>query len=398
MDILLFGGSFDPVHNGHYSILSAAMEYKKFDKIIIMPTGTPGHKANCKAPFEVRKLMAQTAFSKLGADMEVSDFEGNSREKSYSYITVDYLKKQYPGGEIWFVIGADSAVSMHTWVNWEQLAQNVNFLVFARNFDDSGNLEKAVEKIKVYSPKTTVLKSPVVPVSSTMLREMIASGQNFSHWVDCDVEKIIRENCLYSADYYKRNLGTARLLVPILLKSNRAQHTFNVEKLAAELAQIYGLDVNKARLCALLHDIMKHAPEDIMLRRAYQSDIIEKIKDKPVTVLHGFAAADYAKREMGIEDSDTLMAIKSHTCGRRGMSDLEKVIYLADMLSEERDYPEKEGLLKLAREESLDIAMEQALKDSIKWLKVKKREIDRDSIEALEYFIDLNNHGGNQNG
>ena len=61
-------------------------------------------------------------------------------------------------------------------------------------------------------------------------------------------------------------------------------------------------------------------------------------------VLHGFAAADFARREMEIEDEEILMAIKSHTCGRQNMTDLEKVVYLADMLSEERNYPEKEKI------------------------------------------------------
>ena len=398
MDILLFGGSFDPVHHGHYAILETALEYRKFDKVIVMPVGSPGHKPSCKAPFEVRKHLAETAFSKLGADVEVSDFEGRSFEKSYSYITVDHLKAKYPGADIWFVIGTDSAVNMHTWKNWQYLAANVSFLVFARDYDDEDEIAAAVEKIRAFSPGTTVLKSRVVPVSSTQLRKMIADGEDFSQWVDPDVERLIKENGLYSDDYYTRNTGTARMLVPLMLREKRAQHTFNVEKLAVKMAEKYGVDVEKAGLCALLHDIMKQADEDIMLHRAMQSDIIERIKDKPVPVLHGFAAADYAKREMGIEDSDTLMAIKSHTCGRRGMSDLEKVIYLADMLSEERSYPEKEGLLQLVWEKGLDAAMEQALKDSINWLREKKGEIDRDSIEALEYFVNLNHHGGKQNG
>ena len=181
-----------------------------------------------------------------------------------------------------------------------------------------------------------------------------------------------------------------------MLREKRAQHTFNVAKLAVELAEMYGVDVQKARLAALLHDIMKQQPDDIMLHRARQSDIIEKIDSKPMPVLHGFAAADYARREMGIEDEEILMAIKSHTCGRKNMTDIEKVIYLADMLSEERNFPEKEPLLALARH-NLDIAMEQALKDSINWLKERGGDIDTDSYEALEYFTALND-GGNSNG
>ena len=397
MDILLFGGSFDPVHNGHENILRTALQYKKFDKIIIMPIGSPGHKASCKAPFPVRKYMVEQAFSDIGVDMEVSDFEGNSFEKSYSYITADHLKTLYPDGKIHFIIGSDSAINMHKWVNWKHLAQTVTFLVFDREKEENPLLAQAVENIRVYSPDTMVIKSQVFPVSSTQVRSMAANGEDISALVDHKVNDIIKEYHLYSADFYQKNIGTANLLIPLLLREKRAQHTFNVAKLAVAFAEKHGVDTQKARLAALLHDIMKQVPDHIMLHRAQQSDIINKINSKPMPVLHGFAAADFARREMDIEDEEIIMAIKSHTCGRRYMSDLEKVIYLADMLSEERNYPEKEPLLALAWE-NLDVAMEQALKDSINWLKEKGGAIDTDSYEALEYFINLNSNGGNYNG
>ncbi|MBQ5327230.1 MAG: nicotinate (nicotinamide) nucleotide adenylyltransferase [Oscillospiraceae bacterium] len=396
MDILLFGGSFDPVHNGHENILRTALEYKKFDKIIIMPIGSPGHKPSCKAPFAVRKHLVELAFGDMGVEMEVSDFEGNSRQKSYSYITVDHLKNLYPGSRIYFIIGADSAINMHKWMNWQYLAQNVIFLVFDREEEANPRLLQAVKNIQQYSPDTVIIKSKVFPVSSTQIRNLAGEGQDITGLVDVKVQPIIEKYQLYSNDFYEKNINTARLLIPLMLREKRAQHTYNVAKLAVELARMYGVDTQKAELAALLHDIMKQQPDDIMLHRARQSDIIEKIDSKPMPVLHGFAAADYARREMGIEDEEILMAIKSHTCGRKNMTDIEKVIYLADMLSEERNFPEKEPLLALARQ-NLDIAMEQALKDSINWLKERGGEIDRDSCEALEYFTALN-HGGKFNG
>ncbi len=392
----MFGGSFDPVHNGHENILRTALEYKKFDKIIIMPIGSPGHKPSCKAPFAVRKHLVQLAFGDIGVDMQVSDFEGNSREKSYSYITVQHLKSLYPDGKIHFVIGADSAINMHKWMNWQYLAQNVTYLVFDRQEGENPQLEQAVETLKQYSPDTVIIKNKVFPVSSTQIRTMAANGEDISALVDSKVAPVIEKYHLYSTDFYEKNLGTAQLLIPLMLRENRAQHTLNVAKLAVELAAMYGVDTQKAELAALLHDIMKQQPDEIMLHRARQSDIIEKIDRKPIPVLHGFAAADFARREMGIDDEEIIMAIKSHTCGRRYMTDLEKVIYLADMLSEERKFPEKEPLLALARQ-NLDIAMEQALKDSINWLKEKGGAIDTDSYEALEYFTALN-HGGKNNG
>lgn len=396
MDILFFGGSFDPVHNGHENILRTALNYKKFDKIIVMPVGSPGHKPSCKAPFPVRKYLVEQAFGDIGVELLVSDFEGNSREKSYSYLTVDYLKSVYPQATIYFIIGADSAINMKSWARWEYLAGQVTYLVFAREHDEDDRLAAAVKEIQQYSPATAIIRSQVVPVSSTQIRNTAAAGGDISGFVDSKVNALIEKYHLYSADFYERNIGTAQLLIPLMLRENRAQHTFNVAKLAVAFAEKYGVDTQKAYLCALLHDIMKQQPDRIMLHRAQQSDIIEKIAAKPMPVLHGFAAADFARREMGIEDEEILMAIKSHTCGRRNMSNLEKVIYLADMLSEERNFPEKEPLLALAWS-NLDIAMEQALKDSINWLKEKGGAIDSDSYEALEYFTTLN-HGGNCNG
>lgn len=396
MDILFFGGSFDPVHNGHENILRTALNYKKFDKIIVMPVGSPGHKPSCKAPFPVRKHLVEQAFSDIGVELLVSDFEGNSREKSYSYLTVDYLKSVYPQATIYFIIGADSAINMKSWARWQYLAGQVTFLVFAREYDEDDLLTAAVKEIQQYSPDTAIIRSQVIPVSSTQLRNTAAAGGDISGLVDGKVNRLIEKYHLYADDFYERNIGTAQLLIPLMLREKRAQHTFNVAKLAVQFAEKYGVDTQKAYLCALLHDIMKQQPDRIMLHRAQQSDIIEKIAAKPMPVLHGFAAADFARREMGIEDEEILMAIKSHTCGRRNMSNLEKIIYLADMLSEERDFPEKEPLLALAWTD-LDIAMEQALKDSINWLKEKGGAIDSDSYEALEYFTTLN-HGGNCNG
>jgi nicotinate-nucleotide adenylyltransferase len=232
MDILLFGGSFDPVHNGHENILRTALDYKKFDKIIIMPIGSPGHKPSCKAPFAVRKHLVELAFGDIGVEMEVSDFEGNSSEKSYSYITVDYLKSLYPDSKIHFVIGADSAINLHKWMKWQHLAQNVTFLVFDREEGENPQLLQAVENIKQYSPDTVIIKNKVFPVSSTQIRSLVQAGGDITGLVVTKVKPVIEKYSLYSTDFYQKNMGTARLLIPLMLREKRAQHTFNVAKLA----------------------------------------------------------------------------------------------------------------------------------------------------------------------
>lgn len=395
MEILFFGGAFDPVHNGHTAILKSAMEYKKFDKVIVMPTGLPSHKDSCKAPFEIRKHMARLVFRKINENIEVSSYEGNCLEKNYSYKTIDRLKEKYPGSNIYFIIGSDSAINIKTWANWEYLAKNVIFLVFAREFNQESELGIAIEEIKKFSPKTTVITNDIIPVSSTEIRKKAAIGENIDDFVDSDIAKIIMANNLYSRDFYKRNISIAEMLVPMFLRRKRAIHTYNVEKLATELAQIHGVDVNKAKLAAVLHDIMKQRDKKEVWFRAIRSDDVDRVMKKNYPVIHGFAAADYAKEEMGIEDEEILEALKNHTCARKNMCELEKVIYLADMLCEGRSFPSRDYLLSIARKD-LNLAMERALKSSISWLKEKEETIDIDSYEALEYFEKLNN-GGNVN-
>ncbi len=389
MDILLFGGSFDPVHNGHINILRETLKARSFDKVIVMPTGTPGHKASCRAPFEVRRHWSQLAFSPLGESIEISDYENRQEGKSYSYLTVNHLKEEYPGARIFFLIGEDSAKTMPTWRNWETLAKNTAFLVLARDNDGDDDLKRAVEVIRELSPDTEYIKAPVFEISSTQIRRMAREGKDLTGLMPREVAGEIKEYCIYSEDEYERHVGTAKLLISLLLREKRAKHTYNVAGFAKQLAEIHGVDADKAYLAGLLHDIMKQVDEETLVKRAVNSEG-ERAKTKPHPVLHGFARADYIRKEMGIDDEDIINSIRSHTCGRAGMSDLEKVIYLADMLSPERRYPEKEYLTKIALR-NLDTAMEAALRESIRWIKTKGGELDEDSVEAYKYFRELNN-------
>lgn len=388
MDILLFGGAFDPVHNGHLNILKAALRYKHFDKVIIMPTGTPGHKTGCRAPFIARKIMCEKAFRNLGDNIEISDFEGRRFEKNFSYITVSHLKRQYPGANIWFLIGADSAVGLNTWKNSDYLKENCSFIVLPRKTENDPRLLDAVENIKLSSPGTFLLNAEAYPISSTEIREAVARGKSAADFLPWGVRDIVSEYSLYDSDFYKRNIGTAKLIIPQMTDEKRMVHTYNVANLAGELAKRYGESENDAYLAGLLHDIQKQAPKEELLFRAERC-MGKDILKKPIPVLHGYRAADYMTTEMGITDENLLAAVKNHTTGRVGMSNLEKIIYMADMTSAERNYPEKDMLYNLVWQD-LDICMETALKESLKWIESKGRVLDTDSLAAYEYFKNLN--------
>ena len=386
MKILLFGGAFDPPHKGHVSILKKAAEYTDFDKIIVMPTGTPTHKKGCVAPFDVRLHMAELAFGDIGENVEISNYEGTSLQDDYTYLTLEYLKEKYDNPHIYMAIGSDSLLSLDSWKNAQQVMENCTVLAFAREDDVQDDMLEKENQLEKSGADIQFVKVEPIEFSSSEYRR--GFGEDKEEFLPQNVQNIIDEYNIYAQDDITRWKGTAKLLAKLLLDEKRYIHTLNVEKLAAELGTIYSLDVEKLRVAALLHDIMKNAPYDILLHRAKQSDIINRIEDKPKQTLHGFAAAHYAAKEMDVQDEDILWAVKSHTCGRYGMQDMEKVIYLADMLCEERKFEGKDYLLATAKQ-NLDRAMLASLQHSLEWIKSKGNTIDTDSLDALHYFTKL---------
>lgn len=149
------------------------------------------------------------------------------------------------------------------------------------------------------------------------------------------------------------------------LSQKRFRHSCNVARAAKQLAQRYGGDLEKSYFAGLVHDICKEMPYDeqerLMLAGSFAPDVAELHSRK---LWHGIAGAYLLQSQFSVDDEDILMAVRFHTVGRAGMSLLEKIIYIADMISEERDYKGVGKMRRLANE-SLDAAMLEALSDSI---------------------------------
>ncbi len=156
----------------------------------------------------------------------------------------------------------------------------------------------------------------------------------------------------------------------------RFAHTCNVQTLAVELATHYGQDAHKAALAAWLHDVAKEMPKREQLR-ILQDDVIiaQDTHLRPCPVWHGVCAAILAKHEWGITDGEVLSAIACHTTGKIGMSALDKIVYLADMLCAERDFEGVDALRALLFQD-LDIAMCACLKYNLDYLKSSGKPVD----------------------
>ena len=184
----------------------------------------------------------------------------------------------------------------------------------------------------------------------------------------------------------KMTYQQAEDMVRQTLSPKRFQHTMNVKKLAVRMAQHYGVNTEKAALAAILHDSAKELPRTELLQIMQDNAIIKKgTQNRPEPVWHGICAAILAKTQWNVQDEEILSAIACHTTGKENMSKLDKILFLADMTSAERDYPGVEELRSLEMR-NLDKAMIQALKMTISFVEQKNAVADPESAKALAWL------------
>ena len=180
------------------------------------------------------------------------------------------------------------------------------------------------------------------------------------------------------------DLKQAKELVRSRLSDKRYEHTINVKKMAVKLAKHYGTDPEQAALAALLHDAAKELPKDEM-RAIMQAhpEYAQGGEARPTPVWHGICAAILARTEWGVTDEAVLSAIACHTAGKAGMTQLDKILYLADMTSAERDWPGVNKLRKLELKD-LDLAMLAALRQTNDFVLSQGKPLDPMSKAAYD--------------
>ena len=135
-----------------------------------------------------------------------------------------------------------------------------------------------------------------------------------------------------NSDEYKK-------LIKSRMSDYRYTHSVNVSKEAVRLAKKYGADTEKAAVAGILHDITKETPKEEQLQIMTDGGIIlDNVQEKSTKLWHGISGSVYIRDILKITDEDILNAVRYHTTGRAGMSLLEKIIFIADFTSAERDY------------------------------------------------------------
>lgn len=373
MRLAILGGSFDPVHKEHVRLVRTAMKELKLDKVIVMPSYLAPHKTEGAHVSGADRLeMCRIAFREC-ANVEVSDFELRQGGTSYSYLTCRRFAEEYPEAERFFLVGADMLENFFTWRNPEEILKNVTLAACGRGSEAVSHLHgKFIERFG-----KDFLEIPFVgeEVSSTELRVALAFRRRVKVELDCLDEKV--------SDYIDRkNLYSyAQAEALALEKESRREHSYRVALLACARARSLRIPEEKALLASMLHDCGKYVlPESPLLAGA------EIPGGVPEPVLHQYIGALLAERKFGVTDEDVLNAIRYHTSGRANMSELEKLVFLSDMLEAGRSYEGVEGLRRLFWKD-INLCLREALREQIIYLRSTGKPIFELTEEAYQWIL-----------
>lgn len=172
------------------------------------------------------------------------------------------------------------------------------------------------------------------------------------------------------------------------LKKKRYEHSLGVADTAAMLAARFGVDVEKARIAGLLHDCAReYAVTELAFEAARRSIDYGEVERAMPLLLHAYVGAKRAAELYGVDDDEIRQAIRRHTVGGEHMTKLDKIIYFADMIEPQRDYPEVKALRELARTAELDEMLLEGLSKSIEFILQTGRLIHPATVAARNEIL-----------
>lgn len=194
-----FGGTFNPVHNGHIHLADEAYRALGLDRLIFVPANVPPHKETHDLCSGADRLEMCRLACGGHSGFEVSDYELRQGGKSYTVYTAEHFKEEYPDDELFMMVGSDMFMCFDKWYRFEDILSMVTLAVVSREYDDTEALRSKAAELSAYG-KTVIVNAEPYPVSSTEIRGRISSGQNYSCYLPEKVVQYIRLNKLYSAD------------------------------------------------------------------------------------------------------------------------------------------------------------------------------------------------------
>lgn len=191
--ILIFGGTFNPIHNGHLILAEHCINEEGFDKVVFIPTMNPYYKDTLD--FDTRLKMLKMAI-KDNDKFAYSSIENKYNLEGKLYLILEKIS-ELSYDDITILIGSDSLMNLDWWYKIDEILKNYKILVLKRDDEDEAIDIKIAEYKEKYGADIKVLNNKRVEISSSMIREMIKNGKSIKYLVRDDVEKFIRDEKLY---------------------------------------------------------------------------------------------------------------------------------------------------------------------------------------------------------
>ena len=210
----LFGGTFNPFHNGHIGIIHHVKKKYGLEKIFLIPCSTPPHKPDINlAPANDRFMMVKKGL-KNHKGFLVSDKELTRKGPSFTIDTINEFKKEYGHHTKFFLImGSDAFLDIKTWKHKDQIFEAVRIIIMLRGYWENNNdiasfIDENISKGYTFNEQTNafshkkkqkiiICKVPKIDISSTMIRARVKNNESIKDLVPANVEEIIRIKELY---------------------------------------------------------------------------------------------------------------------------------------------------------------------------------------------------------
>lgn len=192
----IFGGSFNPIHNGHIHLVECAVSDFSLDRVILMPTAIAPHKSSHEyVSAEHRLKMCELAADGIDG-VEVSSFEIDKGGKSYTVDTIRHFRTEYPYDELFLLVGSDMLSTFDEWYRYEEILENASLCAVSRLGNDMKLLEEYAEKLRRFG-NVYISQSPSVPMSSSKIRRLVKNRKDFSCYLPEKVVQYIKVHSLY---------------------------------------------------------------------------------------------------------------------------------------------------------------------------------------------------------
>ena len=194
----LFGGTFDPIHNGHLHIARSFADELDLESVILLPAGDPYHKTAPRTAAHHRLAMAEIA-AQADSRLAVSDCDIVRQGTTYTHDTVQIFRQHFPAAELWLLIGMDSLLQLHTWHRWQNLVRQCRIAAAPR---PGSSLAQAPAPLQTWLAEALpqgrlhILQAEPLPISSSQIRQQLAA-EHTSPDIPPAVLDYIRQHQLY---------------------------------------------------------------------------------------------------------------------------------------------------------------------------------------------------------